>query len=102
MGGGGNRRRVIISRLAADLALLAGVFLGPWWLVLAAAVVFMFLCDSFVEGLFAALFLDLLYGAPGVFLGFPFVITATAAVIFIMIFPLKRSLIFYSRREGVL
>ena len=84
-----------LFRPLADSFLLALVLFAPWWFTALFGLVCFFLFDGFVELLLAALFADFLYGAPTSRLfGFPFVLSFSAALLFLALGLLKKRLRF--------
>ena len=56
----------MIRRIAFDIGAIAVLFLGPWWVALAYAVIGIVLFPWFIEAVFMGLFFDAMYGSPAV------------------------------------
>lgn len=71
----------------------------PWWVALSVAFVAAFYFSRYVEFIVVAFIIDALYGAgTAAGLGFPYMITTAAALLFVIVETLKQYLIFYNRR----
>jgi len=80
-----------MTRIFVDLLLLVAAALLPWWLVILCSAAFFFVFENFVELLFVALLLDLLYGAPlERFFGFQFALSLGSAALFLALLFLKK------------
>ncbi|HCB35135.1 MAG: hypothetical protein A2W52_04865 [Candidatus Taylorbacteria bacterium RIFCSPHIGHO2_02_49_25] len=92
--------RRVFWRIITDALLIAAVFILPWWAVLLSGAIFFFLFEYFLEMLFAALLLDLLYGVPlSRYGGFAFVVSLISVSLYIVLSALKRRMRWYALRQ---
>lgn len=93
---GGRTQSRIVPRVIAAVLIFAAVFYAPHWLIAAAmGVICAFVFANFYELLFAALFLDVLYGGPLAWLGgFAYPFTLLALGLLLVVSTLKTQLRF--------
>src|SRR3989344_4581768 len=91
-----NKKNKIKKRVAANLILLALLFIAPWWIVMSVAVLFLFYFKNYFEILIFGFLLDLLYGAPvSAYYGMGYVISVIAALAFALVAVVKNRLVFF-------
>jgi hypothetical protein len=81
-------------------ALLISMFFLPWWAVLLLLTLTFLTFKSFYAGVFLGWLMDLWYGAPPS-LGFPFPFLLTTALLALLLFILKRRLVFWNTPRNV-
>lgn len=87
-----------MKRIIADIVLCIAVVSLPWWGTLIAVLAGMFIFDWFVEGLVIAFIFDTLYATPTVyFSGHVLVATYSAALLFMIVFFVKRRIRLYNQ-----
>ncbi|MDO8620343.1 MAG: hypothetical protein Q7R64_03285 [bacterium] len=86
---------IFSSRVFIDFLLALLAMLTPWWFSLLAGALFFFIFDGFVELLFLALLIDLLYGSPlPRFFGSPFVLSLAVVPLYFLLSALKQKMRF--------
>lgn len=91
----------VTIRLGVDGIILVAALFGPWWLVMAAGVVLVFVMPYFVEFIGVAFLMDVLYAAHALSIPLPW-LGAAATVIVVLSIVLRRVLRFYKSDPAVL
>lgn len=85
-----------MARLIADIFMLVGAFLLPWWLMLVALALCIFFFREYYEGFALGIIIDSLYNAPVPLLyHFQFFLTLLVVILFVIAEYAKRRLTFY-------
>ena len=86
-----------MRRVVADIMLIGGFILFPWWATSILVVMFLFLVEKPVEAFVIALALDLAFmSGEGAARLFGFYFWSGTLLLFFMTKPLKKSLIYYN------
>jgi hypothetical protein len=85
---------IVIKRVCAGICMLLLIAWAPWWAIVIATLVFLFVYNSYYEIIIWGLCLDELYGAS---YSLPYALSATviACLVLVGVFFLKKRLAFY-------
>ena len=86
------------ERIIFNVILLLSCLFTPWWFVALVMVIGMIIFEAYVEGIFGAVFTDILLGGSNwsIFFGINFLISIGAILFYIFAFYLRRRLFFVS------
>ena len=85
----------MLWRVFADILLVCGVFLFPWWIVLLCACVLFFTFGRFFELFLVAFLIDLLYGSPvPYFFNSSFVLSLGAVALYLALSTVRKKMRF--------
>ena len=85
---------IILKRLASDILMLLLIAWAPWWIIIIAAVAFLFVYNSYYEIVLWGLCLDEIYGTSH-HIPYSLIATVVACLLFIAVYFLKKRLMIY-------
>jgi len=87
-----------MKRVIIDVAVLIVLFLLPWWASLLLIGVCMFFLSRWYEGIVFGFLVDALSAGGDSFAGFGFMMTSSAALLFIAALVMRNRLVFHFNR----
>lgn len=85
---------MIAKRIISDIVLFLCVLFAPWWITAGLGFLCVWYFDQFIEAVFVALFMDILYGAGSAyFWGFEYANTVIVLPLYLLIASVKKKLI---------
>ncbi|MFA6340820.1 MAG: hypothetical protein WCX27_01070 [Candidatus Paceibacterota bacterium] len=85
-----------MARIFSNILILISVILLPPYLSACIVILFIFVFKNFLESIFWGFCIDMIYGGGALRSYFPYVLTVSLSLIFLLSFKVKKMLRFYS------